>query len=171
MAADLTGSDRANIIRGRYFLMAKISKKTPQPNYPKGEIVESLTNFMEGMEDPGLPCHHEPITHIPNVDMFSTASELIIEVELPGVRKEDIEVSQSKNTLTIKALKFECFEDEKINYVCMERSFGRLFRTIEMPFPVNTVNIKATFNNGVLMIVVPRVEDKRSQTKRIQIES
>lgn len=148
--------------------MAKISKKPPPAPKPDNN---SLSRFViEALEDPGV-IQHEPITHIPNADIFSTHSEVVIEVELPGVRKEDIDVSQVKSSITIKAFKFECYEDEKINYVCMERTFGRFFRTIEIPFPVDTVRVKAVFKDGILTLSIPRVEDKRCSTKRITIEN
>lgn len=113
----------------------------------------------------------EHITHVPNVDIFSTPGLFTVEVELPGIRKEDIEITIVKNTLTIRALKYECFDDEKVNYVCMERSFGRLCRVIDIPFPVNTSQIRAVCKNGILTITVPRVEDKRAHSKRVPIES
>ncbi|MBI1910571.1 MAG: Hsp20/alpha crystallin family protein [Deltaproteobacteria bacterium] len=150
--------------------MAKISKKTPG-TLPSVEI-DNLNQFIfEGLEDTGIFSEPEPITHIPNIDMFSTPAEVVVEVELPGVRKQDIEISIYKNNLTIRALKFECFEEDKINYVCMERSFGRLFRTMEIPFPVDTEKIKAVYKNGLLTISIPRIEDKRRETKRVPIES
>ncbi|MBI5902743.1 MAG: Hsp20/alpha crystallin family protein [Deltaproteobacteria bacterium] len=149
--------------------MAKISKKPPRT--PVKAEINSLSQFViEALEDQGV-IHHEPITHIPNVDMFSTPSEVVIEVELPGVRKEDIDVSQVKNSITIKAFKVECYEDEKINYVCMERVFGRFFRIIEIPCPVDTVRVKAVLKDGVLTLNIPRIADKRCTTKRIAIES
>lgn len=149
--------------------MAKISKKPPQT--PVKTEINSLSQFViEALEDPGV-IQHEPITHIPNVDMFSTPTEVVIEVELPGVRKEDINVSQVKNSITIKAFKVECYEDEKINYVCMERVFGRFFRTIEIPCPVDTVKVKAVLKDGILTLCIPRIADKRCDTKRIAIES
>lgn len=149
--------------------MAKVSKKPPN-GFPSVEIKNLSQYFFEGQEDMDFVTG-EPITHMPDVDVYSTPDELFIEVELPGVRKEDIEVFLHKNTMTIKALKYECYNDNKVNYVCMERVFGRLYRSIEIPFPVDTVNVKAVYKSGVLTIVVPRVEDKRNHTKKIAVES
>jgi HSP20 family protein len=149
--------------------MAKVSKKnTASPSLEADNLSQY---FREWIDDAGIFLQHEPIAHIPNVDMFSTNSELVIEVEMPGVRREDIEITLHKNTLAIKAIKFECFEEDKINYVCMERSFGKLSRTIEIPFPVDTVRVKASYKNGILTIIIPRVADKRSHTKKVPIES
>lgn len=149
--------------------MAKISKKITAT--PSAEADNLSQYFREWIDDADIFLQHEPIAHIPNVDMFSTNSELVIEVEMPGVRREDIEITLHKNTLTIKAIKFECFEEDKINYVCMERSFGKLSRAIEIPFPVDTVRVKASYKNGILTIIIPRVADKRSHTKKVPIES
>ncbi|MFQ5737276.1 MAG: Hsp20/alpha crystallin family protein [Thermodesulfobacteriota bacterium] len=148
--------------------MAKISKKPP--GSPPTELDNLNCLLFEGIEEAGFFSHPEPITQIPNVDVFSTRNELVIEVELPGVKKQDIDVTLLKGTLTIKAVKLECFDEDKINYVCMERTFGRLFRAIEIPFPVDTVRIKAVFRNGILTITIPRIEDKRNTSRRVPVE-
>lgn len=149
--------------------MAKISKKPPA-SLSAFEINGITRLISEGMGEAGGIFQTEPITHIPNADMFSTRAELVIEVEMPGVRKDDIELLVFKNTLTIKALKFECFEDNRVNYVCMERVFGMFFRTVELPYPVDTARIKAQYKDGVLKVNLPRIEDKRSGAKNIRIE-
>ena len=150
--------------------MAKISSKKPSGG-PAVEI-DNINQFIfEGIEDAGVLSHPEPITQMPNVDVYSNAREVIIETELPGVRKDEIEITLHKQTLTIKALKFECFEEDKVNYVCMERSFGRIFRAIDLPFPVDSGRVKAAYRDGVLKITLPRIEDKRSSAKKVQIDS
>ena len=149
--------------------MAKISKKPPGAGAPEADKLKRF--FFEEMEDAGLFASSEPITHMPNVDVYSSSDKLIIEVELPGVKKQDIDITLIKTTLTIKALKLECLEEDKINYVCMERAFGRMFRSIELPFPVDSDKIKAVFKSGILTICVPKVEDKRNESRRVPIES
>lgn len=149
--------------------MAKISKKPPEPQ--EVEISSISRAIFEGMDDAGIFINPEPVNQIPNVDMYSTPKELKLEVEMPGVKKSDISVSLHKSIITIKAVKFECIEEDKINYVCMERSFGKIFRSIELPFPVDTGRIKAVYKDGILSITLPRVEEKRAQAKKIDIES
>jgi len=148
--------------------MAKVSKNTPI--YLTMHDNDSLHGAAESA-DPYDFLNAEPITHAPNVDMFTTPDEIVIEVEIPGVRKHDIELFLCKNVLTLKALKFECFEENKVNYVCMERVFGRFCRSIEIPSPVDTARVKAVYENGILTITAPRVEDKRSAKRRVPIES
>lgn len=113
----------------------------------------------------------EPINHTPNVDMYSTSEELTIEVELPGVLGDEIDVSMHGGRLIIRAVKYECFDEEAVNYICMERSFGKITREVELPFPVNTSKTKAIYSNGILTITMPTVADKRGTAKQIPIES
>lgn len=148
--------------------MAKISRKGAQTPIR----IENLNQFLfECLGDEESLLAQEPMTHVPALDLFATSAELVVEIELPGVRKDDIDITLYKNTLTIRAMKHECVEEDKINYVCMERSFGRIFRAVDLPHPVDTARIKANYANGVLTIVMPRVEDKRNNKQKVSIES
>ena len=129
-----------------------------------------MESMMEGMDDCLRLRSPEPISHIPHLDMFSTDTDLVVEVEMPGVKTKDIDIKLFKSTLNIKALKYECFEEEKVNYISMERTFGRIFKTVELPVPVNTTAIKAFCKYGVLTIIMPRIEEKRGKPKTITIE-
>ena len=146
--------------------MAKISKKPPGGfgSDPGGEG----RALFGGDDDFGFL--RETMTHLPDVDVYSTDDTFFVEVEVPGVRKDDIEVSVKENVLTVKALKYDCYDDEKVNYVCMERVFGRLYRTVEIPFAVDTAHVKATCSGGVLTVAIPRVEDKRARTRKIEVK-
>jgi HSP20 family protein len=149
--------------------MAKISKKPGRDFVP---IEFGSFGRLFGIADEMDFTSGDTVTHIPEVDIYSTPTELLIEVEMPGVKKEDIDVYIHNDHLTVKALKYECFDDSKLNYVCMERVFGRLYRSVEIPCTVDTSKIKATYSDGVLTITLPRIEnDKRRQTKRVPIES
>jgi len=149
--------------------MAKSAKKTP----PKSTIKKSkkpdfIAQNIESAQTPGTM---EQINHIPYVDIFSTNKDVVIEVEMPGVRFEDIYVTIFENTLNVKADKYECFSEKNINYVCMERTYGKIFRAIEIPVPVNTKHIDASYTNGILRITIPIVEDKRGKPRRVPIKT
>ncbi|MFZ3073212.1 MAG: Hsp20/alpha crystallin family protein [Thermodesulfobacteriota bacterium] len=146
--------------------MAKCVKKPPtqKGGGEKGGIVNMVA---EGIEDPSGSCCEA--IYVPYADVYSNRTEVTIEIELPGVRREDIDISIFKNTVNVKAVKYECFDETNINYVCMERSFGRIFRAVEIPFPVNTAAITASYKHGILKIVMQRVEEKRGQPKKIPL--
>lgn len=149
--------------------MAKISKKPQNAQIPVG--ADEINQFIiDGLREAGLVTVAEQTSHAPSVDIFSTPSELVMEIELPGVKRNDIEVTMLKDTITIKAVKAECFEEPKVNYVCMERAFGKVLRQIEIPFAVDAAKIKAVYKNGVLTITLPRVVDKRAITRRVAVD-
>jgi len=150
--------------------MAKISKKSSSPlhNSDTANVLQFLVDDMEEMLS--FP-HVDTVNHIPPVDMFSTSEAFIIELEMPGVRREDVEVTIFNNVLTVRGVKYDCFKDPKINYVCMERVFGKLFRNIKLPCPVDPARIKAVFKAGLLTLQLPKVTEKRGETKKIPVES
>ncbi|MFQ5480745.1 MAG: Hsp20/alpha crystallin family protein [Thermodesulfobacteriota bacterium] len=151
--------------------MAKISKEPAELlNFSDEDCGSCHGGGSDDESMPGDGCI-DTITRIPDIDMFSSPYELTIEVEMPGVQKEHIELYLHKNTLKLTALKTEAVECNKTNYVCMERVFGRLYRSIDIPFPVNTSKVKALYKSGVLTIVIPRVEDKRSEKRSVLIET
>jgi HSP20 family protein len=150
--------------------MAKSSNNKPPG---KGKAVKKTgPSFVaQNIESAQMPGIMEPINHIPYVDIFSTGNNVVIEVEMPGVRFEDIDVTIFENTLNIKADKYECFEEKNINYICMERTYGKIFRAVEIPVPVNTRHIEANYTNGILKITIPIVEDKRGKPRHVPIKS
>lgn len=154
--------------------MAK-SRKSSSDDAPKSgsssderNIIQFFVEEVEGFcEQP----HSEPVNHVPYVDVHTTEEELVVEIEIPGVTLNEIDISVFKSTLNLRAAKFDCFEENTINYTCMERSFGRLFRTIDLPVPVNTSKVKAVYSKGILKVTMPRVSEKRGQPKKIKVET
>jgi|SRR5688572_2269361 len=102
----------------------------------------------------------------PNVDIFEDKDNLIVEAELPGMNREDFEVSVENNTLTLKGeRKFEK-KTEGDNYHRVERSYGSFTRQFTLPQSVTAEGASADFENGVLRVALP----KREETKARRIE-
>ncbi|MFQ5586460.1 MAG: Hsp20/alpha crystallin family protein, partial [Thermodesulfobacteriota bacterium] len=118
--------------------MAKVSKKSPSPS-PNSDRANMLQFLVEDMEEMLTFPNADTVNHITPADMFSTHEAFVIEIEMPGVRQEDIEITIFNNVLTVRGIKYEYFKDPKVNYVCMERIFGKLFRNIKLPCPVDPV--------------------------------
>ncbi len=149
--------------------MAKSAKKPPsKTTAKKSRKPDFIAQNIESAQRPGTM---EQINHIPYVDIFSTDHDVVVEIEIPGVRFKDIDVTIFENTLNVKAAKYECFEEKNINYICMERTYGKVFRAIEIPVPVNTKHIDASYTNGILRITIPIVEDKRGKPRRVPIKT
>lgn len=102
----------------------------------------------------------------PNVDIFEDKEHLFVEAELPGMKREDFEVSVENNVLTLKGeRKFEK-KTEGDNYHRVERSYGSFTRQFTLPQTITAEGASADFENGVLRIALP----KREETKARKIE-
>ncbi len=102
----------------------------------------------------------------PNVDIFEDKDRLIVEAELPGMKREEFEISVENNILTLKGeRKFEK-KTEEDNYHRIERSYGSFVRSFTLPQTVTAEGAAANFENGVLRVSLP----KREETKAHKIE-
>ncbi len=107
-----------------------------------------------------------PTFHLP-VNISETADGYRIEAPVPGFRPEDVEVMFADGILTINAKRTGERTSEEGGYLRREVAFGNYRRQISLPGDVRADDIKATFDNGVLNVDVPRVP--RPEPKRIQI--
>lgn len=118
--------------------------------------------------DSPVSYYHTHTSQYPYIDMWEEKNELVMKVELPGVKKEDIDVSLQGDCLTIKAeRKQEELPEDSTSYIC-ERCFGRFSRSVSLPFPVNADKINTTFENGVLEIRLPKTEEAKAKHIAIQ---
>ena len=102
----------------------------------------------------------------PRVDIFEDKDHLVLEAELPGMNRDDFDLSFENNVLTLSGeRKFEKKTDEG-NYHRVERSYGSFTRSFTLPQTVTADGAKAEFNNGVLHVTLP----KREETKARKIE-
>lgn len=106
----------------------------------------------------------------PRVDISEDEKNLYVTVEVPGISKDDIKVTiNDDNVLVIKGEKKREFkaEDKERNYIRVERSYGSFQRSFMLPDNVKKDNIQAKFENGVLSIVLEKVEPE--PPKQIEI--
>ena len=111
---------------------------------------------------------------VPSIDIYETGGAVCMEVELPGVEREAIQLYTVQNTLFIEVDKRDTGGEEKargrVNYLCMERKFGRVQRKLELPAPCHPQKAKAKFVNGVLTIEFQKITERRGQRHQILIE-
>ncbi|MCX7837704.1 MAG: Hsp20/alpha crystallin family protein [candidate division WOR-3 bacterium] len=107
---------------------------------------------------------------VPLIDMYEKGNDNIVEAEIPGLEKEDLSVSVSENSVTIKGeIKKEKEVKEKDYYLC-ERSYGSFSRTIELPTEVDSEKAKASYKNGILKITLPKKQPEKKLETEIKIE-
>ena len=108
--------------------------------------------------------------HTPLIDIFETADSFVVEIELPGFDKRNLSLYVCCNTLGIEGVKREEPRRHQVNYICLERHFGRFCRTIEIPPAADIVGVTAKYEKGVLLVAFPKVTDKKLIIKDIPIE-
>jgi HSP20 family protein len=106
----------------------------------------------------------------PTVDIFEEGDDVVVKAELPGIKKEDISVDITDNTLVISGERKQEEKVEKKDYYRLERSYGSFSRTLRMPTEVKTDKAKANFKDGVLEIRVPKTEEAKQKGKKVPIE-
>jgi HSP20 family protein len=108
----------------------------------------------------------------PRMDVSETDREIRIEAELPGVKEKDVQVELIDDVLSIrgekKAEKEE--EEERKGYHMKERSYGSFSRSMRLPFDADPGQVKASFDNGVLTITVPKPKEARGQARKIEVK-
>jgi HSP20 family protein len=105
---------------------------------------------------------------LPRVDVIEHDSEIVVKAEVPGVNKEDLNVSVTDNTLTIKGNTRREQKEEKGDYYRREISRGSFARTVALPGNVDSAEVKATFNNGIPEVVMPKIEKSKRRTVTIE---
>jgi HSP20 family protein len=103
---------------------------------------------------------------IPSVDIYEDQDRLVLEADLPGLKREDFDISVENNVITLKGeRKFEK-KVEGDNYHRVERSYGAFSRSFTLPQTVTPDGATAEFENGILHVTLP----KREETKARKIE-
>ncbi len=104
----------------------------------------------------------------PFIDVAETDKEVIATVEMPGLNKEDIKISLTEERLTVSAeTKYEEEKQEK-GYVYKERRGGCYYRSVSLPSSIDPNTSKATYNNGVLQINMPKTEIKKKTVIKVE---
>jgi HSP20 family protein len=105
----------------------------------------------------------------PRVDVSETEKEVKICAELPGVDEKDVQIELDEDVLTIRGEKKAEEERKDENYHVMERSYGSFARSIRLPFDIDPDQVRASFENGVLTVVLPK-QAARQKVRRIEIK-
>ncbi len=108
-------------------------------------------------------------TWVPAVDVSETDDAIVVKAEVPGMDPKEIDISFSGDLLTIKGEKKQRTEEKKENYHRIETRYGAFSRTIRVPVQVDADKIEASYDKGVLKIVLPKKEE--AKPKQIEIKT
>jgi HSP20 family protein len=104
----------------------------------------------------------QPLTSaefLPPVDIFEDEHNITLQVEIPGVKDEDLNITLENNVLTITGERKFKAEEKKDNFHRIERRYGKFTRSFTLPTGVEFEKVNATFENGVLNVALPKKEE------------
>ena len=103
------------------------------------------------------------------LDIYEQKDDLIIKAEMPGLTKDEIDISLDGNVLTIKGEKKKEEEVKEEDYYRCERAYGAFSRSIELPVAVQIDKVNASFKNGVLEIRLPKTEEAKKHVVKVKV--
>lgn len=140
-------------------------------------MTEAMDRWMtEAGLGPGLPARiaRERAagmpTWMPEIDVFRRDNELVVRADLPGLKREDVNVEVEDHVLAISGERRQEEEEREEGYYRAERSYGSFCRTISIPEGVDESQIKASFHDGVLEVTVPLPAEPERRGRKIEIK-
>lgn len=96
---------------------------------------------------------------LPRVDVLDKATEVVVRAELPGIEREDLDVSLTERAVTIKGESHKESREEEGEYYRCEISSGSVLRTVDLPCDIDADKAEASFRNGVLELTLPKIKE------------
>ncbi len=124
-------------------------------------IQRTMDRFLEEFLGRPLASTEAAWALMPHIDLYETDDAIVLKATLPGVKPEDLEITITGDVLTLRGEVQEDAVEEGATYYLRERRFGTFSRSIRLPAPVVADEAEATFENGVLTLVLPKAEEAR----------
>lgn len=106
---------------------------------------------------------------LPVVDIFERGDDVVLRAEVPGVKRDALDLSVEGNVLTLRGHRSRDETIEEQHYHRIERSYGSFTRSFTLPTSVDSNRIEATYNDGILEVVLPKAEE--AKPKRIAVKA
>jgi HSP20 family protein len=111
----------------------------------------------------------EPATWVPPIEIFERDNQIVVRAELPGLKKEDVNVELQEDRIVIQGERRREQEERDRGYYVSESSYGMFYREIPLPDGVDPDRAKARFDNGVLEVSMPVSEQRKR--RRIEVDA
>lgn len=128
-------------------------------NMGAGRFDELFSDFFSPLVTSGKPASLSEHRGM-DVDIYEKDNIIVINAELPGVAKEDISIDVKGKLVTLGGERKSDEELKEDNCYRKERRYGKFERTFNLPFEVNSDSVKATYNNGILRLEIPKPEEQ-----------
>ena len=107
------------------------------------------------------------LKNMPKMDVIDRDKEVFVKAELPGIEKDDLDISISNDRLVIKGMTSHEEKEEDGDYIKQEISKSEVYRSVQLPSEVDDSKAKTSFKNGVLELTIPKT--KSAHRRRIEI--
>lgn len=140
------------------------------PAFPHS-LVERIDDFLGERWSPWWPMLRWPeeLARMPTVDVYEEGDQVVVKAEVPGMRKEEVDVRITGDLLTISGRKEKEEKVERKDYFRYERSAGEFSRSVQLPAEVQADKVSAQLREGVLEIRAPKTAEAKSRTKKIEV--
>jgi HSP20 family protein len=129
------------------------------------DLFNSIVNSVETNRD-----ESSLVAFVPAVNTREGEYAYHVEVDLPGIKKEDIDIDVQNNVLTISGERKTKKEVKEEDYYKIESQYGKFSRSFTLPEKVDTENIHAESKNGVLEVIVPKLKEEEKKVKKIKVK-
>jgi HSP20 family protein len=110
-------------------------------------------------------------TWTPHTDVYEKNGNIVVQAELPGLTKDDVEITLDDGDIVIQGERKATEEVKEQDYYRMERRSGSFYRRLTLPFEVTPDKISATVKDGVLEVKIPRPAEKKPEAKKIEVKA
>ena len=107
---------------------------------------------------------------VPTVDIFESNGDVVLKAELPGIKKEDIDITLSDGSITISGEKKQESEIKKKDYYKWESSYGSFCRSFALPAEIQPGKAKSTYKDGILEVRMPKTEAAKGSEVKVKIQ-
>lgn len=108
--------------------------------------------------------------NIPRVEVREERDNYLLDIDLPGMKKEELDIQTQGHWLTIKGERKREEKKEEKGYFYSERSYGSFSRTLEFPVEIDAAKVKAAYKDGVLKITLPKAESAKPKQVSVDIQ-
>jgi len=107
---------------------------------------------------------------VPAIDVYEDKDHVFVRAEVPGIKKDEIEISLHEGVLTLSGERKLEKDYEKANSHRVERFAGRFQRSITLPHPVDAAKVRATYKDGILAVTLPKAEEAKPKQISVSAE-
>jgi HSP20 family protein len=141
---------------------------------PRNDLL-SWSGAVDRFFDDGLLLPHRLSVWTPfdegfAMDMYREDGNLVVKAEVPGISPEELDISVKDNVLRISGESKAEEEVERENYICRERRYGSLRRSVLLPSDVDGGKAEATFENGLLTVTIPVSEEVKPESIKVKVK-